>query len=243
MSAHSEYPPSSVERWLNCPVSLKRIRAMMGLRPLIPPEGKDAVFDSNPWADAGTWKHGIVSWRLAGRKYSENGTAAFRDELEPYMRHCRNLINSGARYWIEGRWYFDYLLPAGSAPAFGTADFVAYFPEVNALEIVDAKFGQRVISAYKNRQMGTYALAVKHSLRLDNPTVTTTIVQPRAPEPVTAYTWERDELAMLELAIATAAANPDTAKAGKWCEFCPVKANCLEYSVYECEEMGFRPVD
>ena len=158
--------------------------------------------------------------------------------IEPYMKYCRGLMKApNTRYWIEGRWSFEYLIPGG----FGTADFTAW--DGKKLEVVDAKFGQKVVSAYRNPQLGLYAASVRDALKITPEIIRTTIVQPRAQEPITSYDWSYDELGLLELSVLVAASYPNTVKAGDHCEWCPVRVDCAEKKAYDAAEMGFRPVD
>lgn len=164
------------------------------------------------------------------------------EAVRTYVDYVRGLKVMGYDVMLEVR-----VSPSGlwdglvqqNVELFGTSDVVAYNAQTRDLRIVDLKFGRGVpVEAKDNSQLLYYAGGALAHLRgqgHDPRTVTTTIIQPRAPHPAGPIRWHEYPAAdVIEWARTTLydgvkralADNGQTLFAGKHCRFCPVAPHC-----------------
>jgi hypothetical protein len=234
--AHSELGASISHRWIACPGSVALSR-------------EQPVYD-NVHAQHGRVAHSIgeTCLRFGAEPESTLGdvidgvevTEEMVEAVKVFVDYCRSIApavfgpNPGYRVWIEHQFNLAELQPP--ADMFGTADFIAYNPELKQLEVVDYKHGSGVVvEVTNNPQLRYYALGAALSVgkELEIDTVKITIVQPRATHPdgvVRSETLSYFELfefagSLLDAARATQA--PDAPlNPGSHCRFCPALAVC-----------------
>jgi RecB family exonuclease len=243
--AHAPMAPSALERMAACPGSYKLILT-------IPKEERDV---STPAAERGTMLHALLADRAAlalGRPltaiaegYSEGGLtpadrAALNKAWSAIQHHPAFLQQTGHAAWSEqevevGRWCG---LPLGLL--WGTADLILVTPDT--LEIVDAKFGNRVVMPdslqLKAYAVGAGALLIQEDQQFRPEfravrNVKLSILQPSQPEVYRSLTWSLDTLLSWAQEIREIAekALQDTPElhTGSQCHWCSAKTICKAF--------------
>jgi len=234
MALHATLSPSSAERWIQCPASVRMSESM--------PEETESVY-----AREGTAAHALAELRareqLLGVAVEDEQLKAWREEYDisddaeaemeehaqGYAEYLRGRLdeNPGAQLLLEQR------LPTGIPDSWGTSDAIIVSPTV--VESVDFKYGLGVrVEAVGNPQLRLYgigALEAYGDLLGDVETVRLTVYQPRlfhvASEELAASelrAW-RDAL----LPIARQALGPDApfGPSEIACRWCPASGSCL----------------
>jgi hypothetical protein len=253
-TGHSEFPASSAYRLLACPGSFD-----LGKR--VGPTGRR----STKYSAEGTLAHSVAESAILagldpdhvlGRTFTIDGFTFtpdqdFVDFVSVYSTYVQGLRALGYHVALETRvspmaWWvgksdLGLLL-------FGTADCIAYHPQLKRLAIVDLKFGYGLVEVGDNPQLLYYAagaldpavlqaLAARFKIKgaLDVDQVDTVIIQPRAPHPDGVVrrheytpdfvrTWAATTLYEgVEKAVND---NGKTFAAGHHCKFCPALAHC-----------------
>lgn len=161
---------------------------------------------------------------LKDRYYSQE----MQEHVDDYVRFVTDLAGEGSPLNVEIPLTFSPYIPGGE----GTADAVIIYGDT--LHIVDLKYGRGVkVSAEGNTQMLIYALGAYDLYEVfgDIRRVRMTIYQPRLRNTATSEISVDELLAwgqeMLQPLAAVAARGLGARKAGKWCKFCKVKADCV----------------
>lgn len=220
--------PSSSERWFHCTPSAAAEANV-----------KDAGTD---YAKEGTLAHALAAKALKektgedtasldkeiARLKEEFYNAEMQEYVDDYVRFVTGLAEEGSTLCVEIPLSFSPYIPEGK----GTADAVVLYGDT--LHIVDLKYGSGVkVSAEDNTQMLIYALGAYDLYEVfgDIRRVRMTIYQPRLRNTATSevsveelLAWGRD---ILQPLAAIAARGIGARKAGTWCKFCKVKADCI----------------
>ncbi|MBQ9249895.1 MAG: DUF2800 domain-containing protein [Oscillospiraceae bacterium] len=241
-SKHAKLPPSSAERWINCPGSV-------ALADQLPPPG------SSTYADEGTLAHAAAELKLR-RNIGEITPKQYEKELaklqeseywcgemdeatdfyaDTVMEHLA-AAGADAELLIEQHFSLDRWVPE----SFGTSDAVVIGG--HTIEVIDLKYGKGVkVSAIHNPQLRLYGLGASALFGdlYDFDQVKETIIQPRLDHVST------EELALSELLLwaeedvkprALMAINgTDYMACGDWCRWCPAKAICRKRAEYNLE--------
>lgn len=221
-TTHSKIGASSMDRWSECPGSVRESAGM-------PNTESEA-------AKAGTYAHEVAADKLKGKDYPANISEEMRTALNMYVNHLHARWKSFPRN-NENKWFVErkFNLQKIYPNLFGTADSVMYDASTKTLYVDDLKYGSGLlVEAEGNVQLRYYGLGAWMDCKLDVETVVLTIVQPRygrgTDEPITSET-----LGILELMdfagdlreFAEATTKPDAPlKSGDHCRFCP--ANQIE---------------
>lgn len=176
--AHSKFPASGSERYLNCAASVE-------LEEMSPPS-VDTV-----WSLEGTQAHDLLDARLKAFQFPTNELG----ELDRFNRlqkeaplEMRNEIEKVFKKIIEIKWKCDGELSSDRRvfnrlihpEMFGTLD-VEIFRRKKVLHIIDLKYGKgHIVTPKNNTQLIQYALAVSEEHDFDFPLVVVHIMQPRA---------------------------------------------------------------
>lgn len=237
MALHATLSPSSAERWIACPASIRMAES-------VPPE------QESTYAREGTAAHALSElmardqllgtvtkaqktkalkeWR---KEYdiSDDAEAEMTEHAQGYVDYLRGRLeeNPGAQLLLEQR------LPTGIPDSWGTSDAIIVSP--TTVESVDFKYGLGVqVEAEGNPQLRLYgvgALEAYGDLLGDVETVRLTVYQPRlnhvASEELSAVDlreW-RDSL----LPIAEQALGPDApfGPSEDACRWCPASGSCM----------------
>lgn len=224
MTAHSPLGPSSAERWINCPGS---VRLTEGL----PDTGSE-------YAAEGTAAHTLTEiCRMDGKSarpwlgktipqgaFNIEVTEEMVDAVDMFVEYVEE--TPGDRL-MEHRVAYDRWVPKG----FGTLDDARLQPR--RAHVTDFKYGKGIqVYVKENVQMMCYALGVLEEFdwAYDFEDFVLTIHQPRLDHIDTWTIGREDLLAWAESVLRPAAqqACKDNAplRAGSWCMFCKVKATC-----------------
>lgn len=233
---HARLSPSSSDRWISCPASVRLVEAL--------PRDEEP---ESPYAAEGTLAHALGE--LTARKEFGLGTTAEyrkalaewekqvpdeadRAEMEHYIAGYVDLLRDrlvpGAALFTEER------LPTGVPESWGTSDSVVVTPDT--VEIIDLKYGQGVpVSAKRNSQLRLYALGAldKFGDLLGTTThVTMTVYQPRIGN-VSSETLAVEALLLWREEVATPAAKealygvrPRFGPSESACRWCPLAGTC-----------------
>lgn len=234
-TSHARLSPSSAERWIECPASV-RLAALMP----VPPE--------SPYALEGTTAHALAEITASATlekitpRQKAGRLAAWHKRYAPDLEaraEMQRHVDAYTAYLVEAlqREPFSQLmleqrLPTGIPDCWGTTDAAIISPR--HVEIVDFKYGQGIrVEAEGNPQLRLYAIGALESLGDllgDVETVYMTVFQPRLDNVSTAQmpaselrAW-RDSI----LPIAESARKPG-AKFGPSeaaCRWCPASGHC-----------------
>ncbi len=243
-SKHAALPPSSAERWKNCPGSVKLAKEF-------PQETTSA------YAEEGTHAHSVAELKLRYANGEIKGAGFTRklnrlkaneywcgemDEATTYYADAvvEMLHGAGdnAELLIEQSYRLDEWVPE----CFGTSDAVIIGDGV--LNVIDLKYGKGVkVDAENNAQLRLYGLGAAGLFDgiYDFDRVRMTIIQPRldhiSQEEVPLEELRRWAAEEIRPAAEEALAGSDRTACGDWCRFCPAKATCRTRAEY-CLELA-----
>lgn len=241
--AHAKLSPSSAERWISCPPSVRMIEEHTD-----PSRDEDSVY-----AREGTLAHALgelaagLEFKLITKRQYNRGLKAWeaefdameypegtRQEMEGHVGSYVELIRErlarvpGAVLFLEQR------MDSGVPRCWGTSDAVIVSPE--HIEIIDLKYGAGVfVSAHENYQLNLYGLGALDTYgdMIDTTErIYMTVFQPRM-DNVSTADMHPDELRAWRSEVAVPAAelalSDDPGEFGpseKACRWCPVAAIC-----------------
>ena len=229
---HALLSPSSSERWISCPPS---VRMSEGI------EEKPSEY-----AAEGTAAHSLCEYKL--REILGYEQPDIRENLDYYnkeMEDCteeyRNYINEllaehdGRKplMFVEQRVDFSRFVKEG----FGTSDCIII--DNDTIFVIDFKYGTGVkVDALNNTQMMIYAIGALEMFDgiFDISHVVMTIFQPRLNN-ISTFEMTKDDLYHWALAILKPAADmayqgAGDFKCGEHCRFCKAKSNCRARAEY-----------
>lgn len=242
MRKHAKLPPSSAERWINCPGSI-------ALSEELPTPA------SSSYADEGTIAHLAAENKLmqaAGFRTLEESVALEEEirrseywcgEMDEATAFYRDAVmeilaaaGPGAELMVEQHFSLDKWV-LGS---FGTSDAVVISD--GTIEVIDLKYGRGIkVEAQGNPQLRLYGLGAADLFGelFEFDKVRMTIIQPRLDHIST------EELPLSELlswaettvkpAAQAAAEGTGYTACGDWCRWCPAKAVCRTRAEYNME--------
>jgi len=238
MPAHAILSPSSAERWISCPASVRVAQAL--------PRGEDSEY-----AAEGTCAHELAFLK-ASLHFGKINRAQFitrrakwrteyadilgRDEVEVEMeRHTDayvDLLDQRMARHLGSQLLLEQRVDTGVPQSWGTADAIIVSPV--HVEVIDFKYGQGVVVEAKgNPQIRLYAVGALDSygdILGDTKAVYLTIHQPRLDHilddemtPASLREW-RDGL----VPIAEEALGPDAhfGPSESACRWCPASGRC-----------------
>lgn len=245
MAGHSILSPSSADRWMVCPGSVRMSQGYPN--------------KSSKYSAEGTVAHEIAAWCLTqDRRPTERlGDAIHCDgyeirvdsemveAVETYVDNIAGYRRPGAELFVEQRMSIAWYAEKGDE---GTSDCVIIDLPAREIQVHDYKHGKGVlVAAEDNRQMKIYALsAIREFFPLlglddsDIDTVRLVIHQPRANKAPSEWDCTIGELREFELEVGTAARSAMAllecsdddhvatfcTPSEKGCKFCPAKAEC-----------------
>lgn len=229
---HALLSPSSSERWISCPPS---VRMSEGI------EEKPSEY-----AAEGTAAHSLCEYKLRellGYKQSDirENLDYYNEEMEDCTEEYRNYINEllaenkGRKplMFVEQRVDFSRFVKEG----FGTSDCIII--DNDTIYIIDFKYGKGVeVNAVNNTQMMIYAIGALEMFDsiFDINHVIMTIFQPRLSN-ISTFEMTKDELYhwafnVLKPAADMAYQGTGTFKCGDYCRFCKAKTICRARAEY-----------
>lgn len=236
MSSHAKLSPSSAERWINCPPSVKMSERF-----------KDK---SSVYAEEGTLAHKLAELKLKKElmkidvddneflkiKEHELYSPDMEEHTDEYVEYIRHLLSKllDKSPFIKAETKLDLSFIASNT--FGTADCI--IASGDELFVIDFKYGKNVeVSSEYNYQMMLYALGALElfdGLIYDFKKVTMIIIQPRMNN-ISTFTLSKKEL----YEFLNELVKPNAKKAlkgegntnyGDWCKFCKAKSICRNYA-------------
>ena len=234
-NAHSEYGPSSAERYVNCTASVALSRRF-------PNTTSEA-------SEEGTQAHTCLERLLQTknpRAVREMLYKEFPREMVDHAWDSRDeilkLAEGGGEIRAEEKVDISHFTKPGEK---GTLDAQIVFL-YDKLIIVDYKYGAGVfVSAEKNLQLIAYALGAAKKYDYNFVDVELVIIQPRKADEdgntVRKWACTMAELRAYESVFLKAVAEAEdelasTFRAGKWCQFCRGKPACKEISTVALEQ-------
>jgi hypothetical protein len=229
LPAHSPLGPSSAERWLNCPAS---VRATRGL----PDTDSD-------WSTEGTAAHTLSEWaRLEDKPTSywlgtkipveQVDGSVVEIEVDAMMvtavQEFVDYVNQfDGEHLVEVRVYYDQYVKDG----FGTLDHATLAGAI--ARVTDLKYGKGVqVFAERNEQLMCYALGIylEHNWLYAFEEFVLTVHQPRL-DHVDSWTISTKDLldwaAKVLVAGYKATLDPNAPfNPGDWCKFCKIRGTC-----------------
>jgi len=234
MAAHALLGPSSADRWLNCPPSVRATEHVDDIETDYAREGTliHALAEAylRAWIDNGDV---VPDYEMDTLRANKFFSTEANDAALYYVAICKERYlaalakDPSAQIRIERRVDLTDAIPEG----FGTVDcFITY---LDTVEVIDLKGGKGVfVSAYENSQTRIYAYGVIKQVEIlfDIKNVVCTIVQPRM-DNVSEEKLTRDELVKwIEETVKPGAkiawAGKGEFKAGDWCQFCKIRGTC-----------------
>lgn len=221
--AHSEIGASSMERWANCPGSVRLSKGIPN--------------QTSAYAQEGTDAHELAAeWLQKGILPPDSVDDETYDAVALYVEHIQKRIKSLSRHplskvMIEHKFDLTKIYPG----LYGTADCVIYDGELKRLYVSDYKHGKGIpVDPENNPQLKYYGLGALLSLSVPIDEVVLEIIQPRySPDIKHAIkSWGLDALDMVDFAddlkIAAGATDEPNAQVipGDWCQFCRARAIC-----------------
>lgn len=231
---HAKLSPSSSERWISCPGSVKLIDDAVAA-------GAKIINSSSIYADEGTAAHELAEKALRGQGncFRYEGLALELENAITVSREMCSYVQSYVDFVklfkgelrIEERVCFDDWVPEGS----GTSDAVII--QEDRFVCIDLKYGKGVpVVAEGNTQAICYALGTYQGLspeqREKMKTVLMIIHQPRI-DNISEWEISIDELLRRGEAISQSAElalsdNPPVNPGESQCRWCPVNGMCAE---------------
>lgn len=215
--SHSRIGASSMNRWANCPASVRL--------------SKDMPNSSSSFAEEGTRAHDVAANILLGQKHDCDDDEML-EAVMVYVDFANELKKGCSFYAVEERCDLSALHPG----LFGTSDLIVYHDKTKTLHVGDYKHGKGIaVEAEENEQLLYYALGALMKTQLPCLWVEMIIVQPRCfhPDgPVRKWKISVTELLDFSADLVDAAKRTEDPKAavvpGDHCRFCPAAPVCPE---------------
>ena len=245
MTAHAKLSPSSSERWITCPGSVRLI------------ERSGVVGETSRFAEEGTLAHELAEMtaaQLLGIRTREDFAARYprweerwralnveHHDLQEVQKHAADyaeLVRAFHRQY-GGAVMLERRVDTGIQRCWGTGD--AIIVSATHVEVIDLKYGAGVpVAAQENTQLMLYGVGALHTygdLLGDVETVGMTIFQPRIDQPggETYSRFEmrasdlllwRDEIVRPQAIKALSKIDAELRPSAKACRWCPVAGVC-----------------
>lgn len=223
---HSDTGASSMDRWANCPGSVRLSKGLPNT--------------STAYAEEGTKAHELGEKILRGEitfeslKNSDDTSEEMLDAVYVYTSFVQDLWKSIPRHDLN-RFMVElkFAHPDIHKGFRGTADSVIYDANTKTLYVTDYKHGAGIpVSAINNKQLLYYAIGSMLALKMPFLKIVMTIVQPRYSVEEAIKSWEIDAVDILDFkallldAIEATEAENAAIITGDHCQFCRAKHKC-----------------
>jgi hypothetical protein len=252
VAAHAKLSPSSAERWISCPASIRMTEAA-------PPD------EGSSYANEGTAAHEMAELMAREQILGSITKAQKTKALKVWRKQYDISEEAEEDMVVHGQGYVDYLkermlehpgsvllleqrLPTGIKDSWGTSDSVIV--SFDYIESCDYKYGAGVkVEAERNPQTRLYgvgALEAYGDLLGDVQMVRLTVYQPRLNHVV----WEEIPASELRewrdslIPIAESALGPDApfGPSDSACRWCPASGSCMAQMEWATErDFGVKP--
>ena len=229
MATHAKLSPSSAERWIACPPSVKLSERFPDTTTSYAEEGTTAhlVAEITIRKALGLLTEQEAAARMEEAEMSLYYSKDMPDNLEPYIEYVVSHAAGADFVGLEERLDIGGWVPGG----YGTSDAVIIKRDL--LEVVDLKYGQGVpVSATGNPQFRLYGLGAVNEWLMLYPfsRVRCTVIQPRL-DSISSEELEVPELLdwaekVLRPAALLAEKGEGEYRSGDHCRWCRAKAVC-----------------
>ena len=229
MVTHARLSPSSAERWIACPPSVKLSERFPDTTTSYAEEGTTAhlVAEISIRKALGLLTEQEAATRMEEAELSLYYTKDMPGNLESYVEYVVSHAADADFVGLEERLYIGEWVPGG----YGTSDAVIIKGDL--LEVVDLKYGQGVpVSATGNPQFRLYGLGAVNEWLMLYPfsRVRCTVIQPRL-DSISSEELEVPDLLdwaerVLRPAALLAEKGEGEYKSGEHCRWCKAKAVC-----------------
>ena len=215
--SHAKLSPSSSDRWMACPASIRLSEGMPN--------------KSSAFAEEGTRAHTLAEQILTGEFIDPSEIEdGMLDNVLIYVDHIKALVDATAGdLEIEVRVHVN-------EDIYGTADAIVWSENTKTLYVRDLKYGAGLpVEVLDNTQLKVYALAALLTTGKKANVIDLGIVQPRCPHadgPIRTLSYDAIELIDFWSDILEAAEKTKSSDApivsGEHCRFCPAAPVCPE---------------
>ena len=228
---HSPLGPSSAERWINCPGSVRLTRHLPDKPSAYAVEGTAAHKVAEECERLGVDALHFLDWTVVVRESGETfGVLVDREMVDAVQEFLDYVDEFNGDSLNESKVRFESLVPGG----FGTLDRAKV--DTRVVHLFDFKYGQgKEVAAVDNPQLKLLALGFEEDYSWLAPGVeeyVLHIVQPRIGN-VSHWPIKRaDLLAWGQATVKPRArealeADAPTLAAGDWCTFCKIRSTCM----------------
>lgn len=248
-SEHANLSPSSSERWINCPASIKAVEDA-GLADEV-----DSFF-----AMEGTMAHEIAEieasyhfGRIAVGPYLQRKTAwraacdaspyeFDRPTMEQHAKDYVVFLREAADQYPHAQVFLEQRMNTGIPDCWGTSDTVIVSP--SHVHIIDYKYGSGLrVKAWNNTQLMCYgvgALETFGDLLGDTENVTLGVYQPRM-DNTSSWTLPASDLrawrdSIIPVAVEALAGSDRFGPSAEVCRWCPIAGQCRARMEYVTQE-------
>lgn len=253
--AHALLGPSSAERWISCPASVRMARQVptppssiyadegTACHALAEIEARHALIPQAGSAgdQAVAYQQDLADWREANLQYDET-------EMRPHAMAYVDLLRTTMAEEPGSVLFLEQKVPTGVPSCWGTAD--AVIVSTTRCVIVDLKYGKGVqVDAFENPQLMLYGVGALESIADALGSIETVqwcVFQPRLNHvdcvemPAADLRAWRDTL----ITIAEAALGEDApfGPSETACRWCPVSGNCkAQMDYFIAQDFGVEP--
>lgn len=215
--SHAKLSPSSSDRWMTCPASIRLSEGMPN--------------KSSAFAEEGTRAHALAEQILCGEFIDPSDIEdGMLDNVLIYVDHIKDLVDT-----TEGDLMIEVRVHVNE-DIYGTADAIVWSENSKTLYVRDLKYGAGLaVEVLDNTQLKIYALAALLTTGKKADVIDLGIVQPRCPHadgPIRTLQYDAIELIdfwsdILEAAEKTKLIDSPIV-AGEHCRFCPAAPVCPE---------------
>lgn len=239
---HSPLGPSSADRWINCPASVKATEGMPDKQSVFAAEGSAAHFIADLAVRSRVPAATYIGDIIAVGEHKFGVTAEWAAHIQDFLDWCAEIQGE---HYSEMRLHFDRWVPGG----FGTTDRVIFRDSQCWLR--DLKFGTGVqVFAKDNAQLMLYALGVLDSFdwAYNVEGFHLGIGQPRLDHKDEWFITTSDLLSWAAQTLPAAVQNVNLGKpfkAGSWCSknFCKIRTSCRHRAEQLTKDIIFEDLD
>jgi hypothetical protein len=231
-SEHSVLGPSSSERWIECPASVRATAGIVDKGSSFAIEGTAAHAVAEACDHEGVRAEHYLGWTVRVRRGAEHTDVECDQEMVDGVNAFLDYVDEFAGDSLcEARVHYDSIVEGG----FGTMDRGKIEPGGKRVHLFDLKYGKGVpVDATDNPQLKLYALGTDETMGWmleDVEQYVLHVVQPRL-DSISSWAISREDLYRWRDEVAKPQARKAVDgsaefKAGSWCTFCKIRATCM----------------
>lgn len=235
MSAHAKLSPSSAERWISCPASVRMAAALPHDDLVSDYALEGTAFHELAWI-RGSVRYGLIDEDTAAKAmfdWEEHHEAYLKDDrFEEHLDAWFALLDARLAELPNSKILLEQRMQTGIDQCWGTSD--AVIVSASVVEIWDIKYGQGLfVSASGNPQLRLYALGALDTfgdLLGETERVVCGVYQPRlsnvAHEEISANELREWREQIRPIAAEALGPNAHFGPSEKACWYCPARGQC-----------------